>query len=83
MRPPFPTCHGYPPIMSLFAWFSPQDMLIIGVIALLLFGNRLAERDAVARTRRNGIQEGPGRRTLKTMPRRRSRRRTRSSTTSP
>ena len=27
--------------MTLFAWFSPQDMLIIGVIALLLFGNRL------------------------------------------
>ncbi len=54
MRPPFPTCHGYPPIMSLFAWFSPQDMLIIGVIALLLFGNRLP---SVMRSLGQGVTE--------------------------
>ena len=40
--------------MSLFAWFSPQDMLIIGVIALLLFGNRLP---SVMRSLGQGVTE--------------------------
>jgi sec-independent protein translocase protein TatA len=40
--------------MSLFAWFSPQDMLIIGIIALLLFGNRLP---SVMRSLGQGVTE--------------------------
>ena len=40
--------------MTLFAWFSPQDMLIIGVIALLLFGNRLP---SVMRSLGQGVTE--------------------------
>ena len=40
--------------MSLFAWFSPQDMLIVGVIALLLFGNRLP---SVMRSLGQGVTE--------------------------
>ena len=40
--------------MSLFAWFSPQDMLIIGFIALLLFGSRLP---SVMRSLGQGVTE--------------------------
>ena len=40
--------------MFLLAWFSPQDMLIIGVIALLLFGNRLP---SVMRSLGQGVTE--------------------------
>jgi sec-independent protein translocase protein TatA len=27
--------------MSLFAWLSPETMIVVGLIALLLFGSRL------------------------------------------
>ena len=40
--------------MPLFAWFSGQDMLIIGIIALLLFGNRLP---SVMRSLGQGVTE--------------------------
>ena len=40
--------------MSLFAWFSPRDMLVVAVIVLLLFGNRLP---SVMRSLGQGVTE--------------------------
>jgi sec-independent protein translocase protein TatA len=40
--------------MSLFAWFSPETMIVVGLIALLLFGNRLP---SVMRSLGQGVTE--------------------------
>jgi sec-independent protein translocase protein TatA len=40
--------------MSIFAWFSPPDMLVVAVIVLLLFGNRLP---SVMRSLGQGVTE--------------------------
>jgi sec-independent protein translocase protein TatA len=40
--------------MSLFAWLSPETMIVVGLIALLLFGNRLP---GVMRSLGQGVTE--------------------------
>jgi sec-independent protein translocase protein TatA len=40
--------------MSLFALFSPETMIVVGIIALLLFGNRLP---SVMRSLGQGVTE--------------------------
>ena len=40
--------------MSLFAWLSPETMIVVGLIALLLFGNRLP---TVMRSLGQGVTE--------------------------
>jgi len=40
--------------MSLFAMFSPETMIVVGIIALLLFGNRLP---SVMRSLGQGVTE--------------------------
>jgi sec-independent protein translocase protein TatA len=40
--------------MSLFAFLSPETMIVVGIIALLLFGNRLP---SVMRSLGQGVTE--------------------------
>ena len=40
--------------MTLFAWLSPETMIVVGLIALLLFGNRLP---GVMRSLGQGVTE--------------------------